>query len=60
MQFRAFVLAAGLAALGAAGTRVSAQTSSSPDWTSLRDETLRHFRRCCASIPATLRATSIS
>ena len=44
MRFRAFVLAAGLAALGAAGTRVSAQTSSSPDWTSLRDEMLRHFQ----------------
>src|SRR5436190_22025062 len=44
MRFRALILAAGLAALAVAGTRVSAQTSSSPDWTRLRDETLRHFQ----------------
>ena len=45
MRFRALIVA-GLLAAGASavGIRVSAQAASSPDWTKLQDETLRHFQ----------------
>ena len=45
MRVRA-VIGAGLVAVLAAtaGTRLTAQTSSTPDWTTLQDETLRHFQ----------------
>ena len=45
MRCRALIVA-GLLAAGAVAvdTRVSAQAASSPDWTKLQDETLRHFQ----------------
>ena len=45
MRFRALFVAGLLVAGAAAGhSRLSAQSASSPDWTKLQDETLRHFQ----------------
>lgn len=45
MRVRVLFVAGLLVAGAAAGhSRLSAQTSSSPDWTKLQDETLRHFQ----------------
>ena len=45
MRFRALLVAGLLVAAAAAGhSRLSAQAASSPDWTKLQDETLRHFQ----------------
>ena len=45
MRFRAFMFATVMATIAVALTpRLSAQAAASPDWTTLQDETLRHFQ----------------